>query len=182
MKMNEIMKTVSQEIEAVCKSVSADELENLAAEIEAAENIYIYGNGRSGLVGKMIAMRLMHSGYSVFVVGETTTPAFAENDLLIILSGSGKGQSVTKMVEKVSRLHGRTALVTANGEGSFREIYDAVVFINASTKNNDIPTIQPLGNQFDQSMHLILDGLIIYLNEKADADKDQIKARHFNLE
>ncbi|SFK87970.1 3-hexulose-6-phosphate isomerase [Salinicoccus halodurans] len=182
MEMNEILKTVSQEIEKVCKSVNEDELENLAEEIRGANNIYVYGNGRSGLVGKMVAMRLMHSGYNVFVVGETTTPAFKENDLLIILSGSGKGHAVNTMTEKVKSLGGQTALVTASGDASLKSRFDALVFINASTKNNDIPTIQPLGNQFDQSMHLILDALIIFLNEKTEENKEEIKARHFNLE
>ncbi|WP_411842575.1 6-phospho-3-hexuloisomerase [Salinicoccus sp. HZC-1] len=182
MKANEILKTVSQEIEKVCSAVDEKEFENLAQEIEGAGNIYIYGNGRSGLVGKMIAMRLMHSGYSVFVIGETTTPAFKGNDLLIILSGSGKGHSVNTMTEKVAQLGGRTALVTASEDEALRSRFDALLFINASTKNNDIPTIQPLGNQFDQSMHLVLDGLIIYLNGKTDKNKEEIKARHFNLE
>lgn len=182
MEMKDILKTVSQEIERVCTAVNEEELEILAQEIEGADNIYIYGNGRSGLVGKMIAMRLMHSGYSTFVIGETTTPAFKENDLLIILSGSGKGQAIRAMTEKAKQLRGRTVLVTASGDDALKNDFDSLLFINASTKNNEIPTIQPLGNQFDQSMHLILDGLIIYLNEKTDKDKEEIKARHFNLE
>ena len=173
--MNEILKTVSEEVDKVCRSVDASELEALGAEIEGAGSIYIYGNGRSGLVGRMIAMRLMHSGYGVYVIGETTTPAFEENDLLIILSGSGKGHSIRS-------LGGKTALVTAADDAVLRETFDAVLSIGASTKHNDIPTIQPLGNQFDQSMHLILDSLIIHLNKKADKDAGEIKAKHFNLE
>lgn len=182
MEMNKILKTVSQEIENVCKTVDEAELEKLAGEIDNAKNIYISGNGRSGLVGEMIAMRLMHSGYSVFVIGETTTPAFKENDLLIILSGSGKGHSVKTMTEKAKALRGRTALVTAGIDVPSGSDFDTVLHINASTKNNDIQTIQPLGNQFDQSMHLILDSLIIHLNETANRDNEAIKARHFNLE
>ena len=33
------------------------------------------GAGRSGLVAKAFAMRLMHLGLEAFVVGETITPA-----------------------------------------------------------------------------------------------------------
>src|SRR5699024_11702046 len=90
---------------------------------------YIYGNGRSGLVGRMIAMRLMHSGYGVYVIGETTTPAFEENDLLIILSGSGKGHSIMTMTEKARSLGGKTALVTAADDAVLRETFDAVLSI-----------------------------------------------------
>src|SRR5699024_11058148 len=79
-------------------------------------------------------------------------------------------------------LGGKTALVTAADDAVLRETFDAVLSIGASPKHNDIPTIQPLGNQFDQSMHLILDSLIIHLNKKADKDAGEIKAKHFNLE
>ncbi len=182
MQMNEILKTVSEEVGKVCSSVDEMELEALGTKIEEADSIYIYGNGRSGLVGRMTAMRLMHSGYRVYVIGETTTPAFREGDLLLILSGSGKGHSVRTMTEKAKRLGGNTALVTASDDKELRETFDAVLSIDASTKHNDIPTIQPLGNQFDQSMHLILDGLIIHLNKKAVKDDREIKAKHFNLE
>jgi len=33
------------------------------------------GVGRSGLIGRAFAMRLMHLGFEVYVLGETITPA-----------------------------------------------------------------------------------------------------------
>src|SRR5699024_6764288 len=111
MQMNEILKTVSEEVGKVCSLVDELEFEALGTKIEQANSIYIYGNGRSGLVGRMIAMRLMHSGYTVYVIGETTTPAFRDGDLLLILSGSGKGHSVRAMTEKAKKLGGKAALV-----------------------------------------------------------------------
>lgn len=182
MKVNEILSTVSKEAMEVCSRVSSTELEQLAQEVEKAESIFIYGNGRSGLVGKMVAMRLMHSGYRVHVVGETTTPALEAGDLLIVLSGSGKGQTVGSMTEKVADIGGRSALVTASPDEALKAQFDSVLFIEASTKNNDIPTIQPLGNQFDQSMHLILDAMVIHLNTASGKSSETLKSKHFNLE
>jgi len=44
-------------------------------------------------------------------------------------------------------------------------------------------TIQPLGNQFDQSVHLLLDSIIIHaLHEGEKADYNQMTNRHANLE
>lgn len=182
MNINDILNQVANEVSDICQKVDSREMEKLAGEIDSAENIFIYGNGRSGLAGKMVAMRLMHSGYSVYVAGETTTPAFKEKDLLIILSGSGKGHSVDHMLEKVQSIGGRTALVTAADSVETKQQFNAVLFINASTKHNEIKTIQPLGNQFDQSVHLILDGLVVYLNKVNQNSNDALKAKHFNLE
>lgn len=39
--------------------------------LEDAKNIFVMGAGRSGFVAKAFAMRLMHLGYNVYVVGKT---------------------------------------------------------------------------------------------------------------
>jgi 6-phospho-3-hexuloisomerase len=48
----------------------------------------------------MAAMRFMHLGYTVFIVGETNTPAILEGDLLLVASGSGTTSSVVSSAEK----------------------------------------------------------------------------------
>jgi 6-phospho-3-hexuloisomerase len=48
---------------------------------------------------KMAAMRFMHLGYTVFIVGETNTPAILEGDLLLVASGSGTTSSVVSSAD-----------------------------------------------------------------------------------
>lgn len=182
MQTKNIVETLSKEVTNVLNHVDGNSLDHVSNMILKTKNIFIQGNGRSGLVGKMIAMRLMHSGYSVHVVGETTTPNFTEEDLLIVLSGSGTGSTLDKMISKVRDIGGKTALVTATDDENITNKFDASIFINASTKHNNIDTIQPLGNQFDQAMHLILDALVVSLNIKTKQSNDELKTRHFNLE
>lgn len=182
MNTHEIINTLSTEITEVLRNVNTEEIDQAAELISQADHIFIQGNGRSGLVGKMAAMRLMHSGYHIHVVGETTTPSFTENDLLIVLSGSGKGSSLEKMIAKVNALGGKTLLVTATDDKAVTSNFDSAICIKASTKHNDIQTIQPLGNQFDQSMHIILDALIIKLNMQTGTTNADLKQKHFNLE
>jgi 6-phospho-3-hexuloisomerase len=45
------------------------------------------GQGRSGLVAQMVAMRLMHVGFDVHAVGEPTAPSIREGDGLVMISG-----------------------------------------------------------------------------------------------
>jgi 6-phospho-3-hexuloisomerase len=45
----------------------------------------------------------MHLGYTVFIVGETNTPAILEGDLLLVASGSGTTSSVVSSAEKESK-------------------------------------------------------------------------------
>jgi Predicted sugar phosphate isomerase involved in capsule formation len=51
------------------------------------------GAGRSGLVAKAFAMRLMHLGMISYVVGETITPALQTGDLIVVLSGIRKDKN-----------------------------------------------------------------------------------------
>ena len=58
--------------------------------LDNAKRIFIAGAGRSKLVGNFFAMRLVHGGYDVSVVGEIVTPSIKSGDLLVIISGSGE--------------------------------------------------------------------------------------------
>ena len=86
--MKSIINTVVEEISTVLSKVNEEEAIALSEELKKAKRIFISGEGRSGLMGKAIAMRLMHGGFHVYVTGETITPSIAVGDLLIAISGS----------------------------------------------------------------------------------------------
>jgi D-arabinose 5-phosphate isomerase GutQ len=60
--------------------------EKLTAMLDKANRIFLAGAGRSKLVGNFFAMRLVHSGYDVSVVGEIVTPSIKQGDLLKMLA------------------------------------------------------------------------------------------------
>src|SRR5699024_6198574 len=92
--MKEKINTIAGEIQEVLEEINEQEAINLAEAIQKANRIFIAGTGRYGLVGKMVGMRLMHSGYSVYIVGETITPSLESEDLLLLISGSGGTKSL----------------------------------------------------------------------------------------
>jgi len=87
------------------------------------------GAGRSGLVAKAFAMRLMHLGFSSFVVGETITPAMTGNDLMVVFSGSGKTKTVADIAETAKEIGARLALITSNRDSRIGRIADIIVII-----------------------------------------------------
>ena len=66
-----IMDKISDVLAATDKS-QAQKLKDL---VDGAGRIFVAGAGRSGLVSRFFAMRLVHSGYQVNMVGEIVTPA-----------------------------------------------------------------------------------------------------------
>lgn len=185
--MRNIINTVSSEIQRVLAEVDEEEAIGLSRLIEQAERVFVFGEGRSGLMAKAFAMRLMHGGYTVFVVGETVTPSIRKDDLLIIVSGSGSSALIGSLVDTVEKVDAVLALVTTNAESLTAKKSRSVVIVPAVTKqqvSNGASSIQPLGNQFDQSVHLLLDSIIIYTLEQsnASASYEDMKNQHTNLE
>ena len=149
----------------------------LAEEIDARARIFVYGAGRSGLMLRAFAMRLAQMGRTVYVVGETVTPAIEENDLLLIASASGKTESALRYAQIASRLGARVACITATAESALASCADAVICLPAPTK--DTPdTRSIMGTLFEQAVLLFGDAVISAL----DTDPAQMRARHANLE
>ncbi|WP_101842201.1 6-phospho-3-hexuloisomerase [Halobacillus sp. Marseille-P3879] len=184
--MKQTIHTVSYEVSQVLAGIDEKQAERIALSIEDAGRIFVTGEGRSGLMGKAFAMRLMHAGYEVYVTGETITPSIQEGDLLLAISGSGSTSSICQFAEKAKKQGAVIASVTTNRESRLAEVSDYVLVVPAATKKRlaeEPETIQPLGNQFDQSLHLLLDAIIIYtVNQSMKTNNEEMTGRHANLE
>lgn len=176
--------TILEELTTVCSHISKKQFERLVEIFQEDRTFYFSGEGRSGLMAKAIAMRLMHGGKKVHVIGETTTPAIVENDVLIILSGSGKTAQTVHIGQSAAKAGASVFLVTTNREALESPWVQDGLLIPAATKHRlpDEPnTIQPLGNQFDQSAHIVLDAAIIDSLQSASL-QEEMKKKHSNLE
>ncbi|KGP73293.1 6-phospho-3-hexuloisomerase [Pontibacillus yanchengensis] len=184
--MKDIIQTVANEVSGVLNRVEEKQAVDLSHAILESRRVFISGEGRSGYMGKAIAMRLMHAGFDVYVTGETITPSIAKDDLMIAISGSGSTPSIYQYAIKAQESGAKVYLVTTNPNSKIGEIADGVLEVPAATKKRlpqEPETVQPLGNQFDQSVHLLLDAVIIStIHEIGQTDYDQMTNRHANLE
>ena len=138
MKRLEYMDELVLEISTALSTVDNVQVEALTKAIMEAPHVFISGSGRSGLSIREFAMRLMHMGISVYVLGEVVTPGLKEGDLLIIASGSGETGSQVVVAEKAKRLGGKLGLITIASGSSLDDLADYPVYINApATKLND---------------------------------------------
>lgn len=185
--MRNITNTVVKEVTEVLGNVDSDQAVQVSKELQHAKRIFIAGTGRSGAIGKTFAMRLMHIGFNVYVVGESITPSIESDDLLLLISGSGSTVSLKQYAKKAKEVDARVALLTTNEDSPIGQLSDCSLQIPAATKkrlNSEPETIQPLGSQFDQSAHLLLDAIAVYLLQqlpKSDDNSDLVQ-KHANLE
>lgn len=141
------IKVIIDELSRTLSGIDRKQQEQMADEILKAKHIFVAGAGRSGMMARCFAMRLMHMGMKAYMVGEVVTPSMQEGDLLIITSGSGTTGSLVKMAEKAKVLNGRVGLITIYPESTIGKMADVVVQINAPTSKSKIDTgvtsIQP---------------------------------------
>ena len=178
------MKTVHSilsELQFCTEQIDKQQYKTIVWLLRKDTTFHFFGEGRSGLVAKMIAMRSMHSGKNVYVIGETISPAIRKNDVCILISGSAKTNAIRYIGKLASNIGATTFLVTANKEALTDDFFLNGLWINATTKKdlqNDTKTIQPLGNQFDQMAHIVLDAAII----DSTSDMTNMFKNHTNME
>lgn len=181
-----IHQIILKELSDTLEKSSGDEIENLCRAIASAKRLFICGAGRTGLIMKCFAMRLMQIGLQVWVVGETTTPSINEYDLLIIGSGSGETESILSIVEKARTMGIKTAVFTIFPDSSIGKGADILVQIFApSLKSKMVSSAisrQPLGNLFESSLLLVTDGIVMQLMTMLQIDQSMMFSRHANLE
>ena len=145
--------------------------------------IFIAGEGRSGLAIQMAAMRLMHLGLEVHVVGEVTAPSIESRDLLITCSGSGTTHGVIDIAQTAQKIGAKVVAITTKQNSSLGELADLVVQIEAANKQkSDLSSEQFAGSLFEQSTLLLFDALFYVLARHLQQSNAVLMSRHTNLE
>lgn len=165
--------------------ISDDQAEVLLNEILESKKIFVAGAGRSGFMAKSFAMRMMHMGLDAYVIGETVTPNFEKDDLLIIGSGSGETKSLITIAERAKEIGGKIAAVTIFPQSTIGQLADITVKLSGSPKDqtqSDFQTIQPMGSLFEQTLLLFYDAMILRFMKKKGLDSNKMYGKHANLE
>ncbi len=165
--------------------IDEEAADKLAGQVLAAGKVFVAGAGRSGLMMKAFAMRLMHLGVSAYVVGETVTPGLEEGDLLLIGSGSGETGSLVGMANKAVKLGGTLGVLTLFPQSSLGSLAHLAIKLPGSPKDaedNQGVTVQPMGSLYEQTLLLFLDAVILCLMEKQSQSSGKMYGKHANLE
>ncbi len=178
------MSLVRDEIADTAAKIDEQEMAGLAGHLGQTGRVFVAGAGRSGLVLRMAAMRLMHLGLNVHIAGDTTTPAITSGDLLLVASGSGTTSGVVKSAETAAKAGARIAAFTTNPDSPLAGLADALVIIPAAQKTDHGSSLsrQYSGSLFEQVLFLATEALFQSLWENADEPAEQLWLRHANLE
>ncbi len=194
--MNEIATFIKNSIRLIDDN-EVDKMVNVL--IEAYKNrgrrkILVMGAGRSGLVGRAFAMRLMHLGYNAYVLGDTIVPRIGEGDIVVAISGSGRTKLIITAAEAAKAVGATLIALTTYPESPLGKLADIVVRIPGRTKiakEEDYfarqilgihEPLAPLGTLFEDTCMVFLDALIVELMHRLGKKEEEIRLRHANIE
>lgn len=192
--LNDAIQEIIDNVLSVSGELYPENIEEMTGLLQSSKNVFVMGLGRSGLVARAFAMRLMHLGISVYVVGETTTPALSPEDCLLAISGSGETFSIISAAEIAHKRGTKIIAVTSYVDSTLGEMADLVVHIKGRTKidsernyitrqiNGKHQSLSPMGTLFEVTSLIFLDGLIAQLMIEMGKTEEDMKARHTLIE
>jgi len=192
--LNDAIQEIIDNVLSVSGELDPKNIEEMTGLLQSSKNVFVMGLGRSGLVARAFAMRLMHLGISVYVVGETTTPALSPEDCLLAISGSGETFSIISAAEIAHKRGTKIIAVTSYVDSTLGEMADLVVHIKGRTKidseknyitrqiNGKHQSLSPMGTLFEVTSLIFLDGLIAQLMIELGKTEEDMKARHTLIE
>lgn len=178
------LRLILEENLKLAESLDFDQIAVLIGHIYDAERIFLVGAGRSGLVLRAAAMRLMHFGLTVFVVGEITTPAIRKGDLLIAASGSGTTSTIVKAAQKAVSTGAQVVAFSTNTDSDLAKLSALVMIIPAAQKEDHGKTVsaQYSGSLFEQALLLLTDAVFQTMWATDGTPAEELWKRHANLE
>jgi 6-phospho-3-hexuloisomerase len=194
--MEHIKKTaenITKHALAVIDRIDEEQVDLMIKTIQSSKSVFIVGSGRSELIGMAFAMRLMHLGFVVYVIGDVTTPSINEDDCLIAISGSGETRTVTLAAQTAAESGSSVIGITANTSSTLTNYLDVTINIESKTKipwkhytsqvlKGNYDDLTPMGTLFEDSTHLFLDGLIAEFMAILGKKEDDLKSRHATIE
>ena len=183
---SEALDQMRGELTGVLAQLTPEMAETLIKELEAAPRIFGCATGRSGYILRGFLMRLMHLGFSVYVVGETITPRIRPGDLLIVMSGSGETAQPREILRRANAVGARTLALSANASSTIGGEAQVSIIIPGTTKLTLVQephSAQCPGSLFEQATFLFLEAVILILYQPhSGRDQGEVLARHTDLE
>jgi 6-phospho 3-hexuloisomerase len=169
-------------INDILDSVSTDDLEKVNEMFFSANRIFVYGAGRSGLVSKAFAIRLVHLGFQTFVIGETIGAPVKKGDLVVIVSGSGETIPAVMTAEIAKKIEAKVIIVTGSKDSRITKFSDLSIVLGSDCKEQERKILAPLGTLFEASAWIFLDGLVAKLMKHKGETEESMHSRHATLE
>ncbi|MGD0057774.1 MAG: 6-phospho-3-hexuloisomerase [Methanomassiliicoccales archaeon] len=175
--MKETSSHILKEIQEILAKIDESVVDDIVSSIISANKVFVYGVGRSGLVGQAFAVRLVQMGLNVHFIGETTTPIVEATDLVIIVSNTGETMSAVQTANIVRRVGAKVVSITSNMHSKLAQASNISLELTMA-KDEQRRKIAPLGTLFEDSTFLFFDSIVPLIMAKLGQNEASMRKRH----
>ena len=168
---------IGQRVTEALERVDAVALSHAVDLLSHAPQIFVYGSGRSGIVGRAFAMRLVQTGLRAYVIGESVTPIVRKGDVVFILSGQGESYSSMQTANIVRREGAELIVLTAHSTSKLAHAATLLVALEFP-EDADRPRFAPLGTLFESASLRLTDAIIAELLAARGESEASMRRRH----
>lgn len=164
---------VTQSLAAVDPAV----IRAIVTELRNAPATFVYGAGRSGIIGRAFAMRLVQTGLVAYVIGESVTPIVHHGDAVFILSNRGESNSALQTANIVRREGAKLIVVTAKATSKLA--HASSILLPLDFPEDPLrPKFAPLGTLFESAALRLTDALVAEILAARGETEDSMRRRH----
>jgi len=175
--MNEAAAYILSEVKDTLDRIDPAAADAVVDAIIKARIIFIYGVGRSGLVGKAFSVRLVQMGLDVHFIGDTTTPIVERDDLVLIISNTGETWSALQTANIIGRLGATVVSITSSHHSKLARASAITVEI-APHRSDKKADVAPMGTLFEDATFIFLDSIVPSLMQKLGQTAASMYKRH----
>jgi 6-phospho-3-hexuloisomerase len=168
---------IGERVTAALERVDPDVVERSVRMLAKAPQIFVYGAGRSGIVGRAFAMRLVQLGLRAYVIGESVTPIVRSGDAVFIVSGQGESSSSIQTANIVRREGADLIVVTGRATSKLAHAATVLIALDFS-EDADRPRLAPLGTLFESASLRLSDALVAELARVRGETEASMRSRH----
>lgn len=187
MRVNDMVKGQINALKIAAGMLDELEMNTFVEEILRAQRIFVAGCGRSRLSLLGFAMRMMHLGKEVYIVGDVVTPAFKKGDVLFAASASGSRGSLIYIAQKAKEYGGTVNLFTSKVDSRMAVYADNILMIPVDKiketeefRQNGVD--QNGGNIFEEMILVLSDSLVEYAADISGVPRSRLMELHANFE
>lgn len=168
---------ISRRVAEVVSQIPAETIRRAVEMLAKAPEIFVYGAGRSGIIGRAFAMRLVQVGLAAFVIGESTTPIVRAGDAVFILSGRGESQSSIQTANIVRREGAQLIVVTGRPTSKLAHAANLAIPLEFP-EDAERPELAPLGTLFESASLHFTDALVSAIMRARGESEESMRRRH----
>jgi 6-phospho-3-hexuloisomerase len=174
---HDAVRYIGERVTTALSEIDEEIISNAVVLINKAPTIFTYGAGRSGIIARAFAMRLVQTGLRAFVIGESVTPIVRRGDLVVVFSNRGESYSSLQTANIVRREGADLIVITARSNSKLAHAATLLLKF-AFPEDASRPRFAPLGTLFEAASLRLTDGLIAALMKMRGETEETLRMRH----